>query len=427
MNKGDESRSPATASSGRVERDPTVIRDQAYNLSLFAVTAAVSLVMVRLVTTYLSPDDYGQYRYVLSVMALAAISTLPGITKTLSGYIAQGHHGNVSTTTRLSMKFGLAGLLFLAGFSVYTAIREPPPVGTLFLAATLLFLPYTVMQRYSQILMGLRRFADYFWLRSCSLIVLLVGAYVVLVVLDGGILMFGVTQLVLQTFLSTAWYLYAQRRLSNNRVDPESNRHIAIVTSVGLGTQLLAPGVELLVAFALGRAELALLVVARRLSRQATDVIKPITRPISIKLTQGGKLEHTRALFRLIPLAFAAGGILYFLFFFAIEWFGPLIVADAYTESLRYAKAFGLVIILSPAYTLVSANVIFEKSNRAYAISSLSEQALRFLGYLIFAPSYGIIAIALVDVGTMSLQFLYLIFTLRSQLAQVEYPRSRED
>ena len=73
-----------------ISRHRKLIRDQAYNVALFFISLVVSLLMVRVITDNLAPEAYGLYRYVLAVLALSAISAIPGFTKTMAGYVAQG-------------------------------------------------------------------------------------------------------------------------------------------------------------------------------------------------------------------------------------------------------------------------------------------------------------------------------------------------
>ena len=400
-----------------ISRHRKLIRDQAYNVALFFVSLVVSLLMVRVITDNLAPEAYGLYRYVLAVLALSTISAIPGFTKTMAGYVAQGYHATVATTTRWSFRTGTVGVAVLLVFGVHALATAADGATTaLFFTAAAIFLPHTIFQRYGPVLAGLRRFRDLLVFRTISIVTLLLGAVLVLEVWEGGIVAFGVTQLFLQTTFYAIFYRFTVRRLTNTRVDEGFRRHSVIVSLVGLGSNLLTPGIQLFVNFALGGPQLAFFVIAKGIADQAAAVVKPITRPISIYLTQRGQARHNRALMRLIPLSLIGGAVLYGGIYFAIDLVGPYVIADSYEISLFYAKLLALVVVISPTYTLLSANIVFEKDNAALVSSSLAEQGVRFLGYVLFVRTYGIAAIAFTNVAAMLVQMAIILFHIQRHI-----------
>ena len=86
----------------------------------FIIGFTVSVLSVKLITSYIIPEKYGLYKYVLSVVSLCGITTFPGLNKTMGGYIVKGFHGTVKKATLLSIKTGLLGVVILIVFGFFS-------------------------------------------------------------------------------------------------------------------------------------------------------------------------------------------------------------------------------------------------------------------------------------------------------------------
>ena len=396
------------------------LQNQAYSTALFVVSLGFSLLMLWLVTSYMPPAEYGVYQYVLSFMGLASITVLPGIGKMLSSYVAKGQDGVPRQVNVFTMKTGVLGIVALAGAAAYEFVFEgnARPASLIGFAA-LVFLPYSIFSRYEAVLGGLQRFRELLLLRTvCMGAQFLTGA-VALAVFHQDYVGYGITQLAVGTLLFWQFYVFASRRLRNENTDAGAVRHAVVLSAVDAGSTLLTPALQLYVNATLGSSALALFVVAKRITEQAGGIVKPLVKPISIKLTRQGADVHTAALLRLVPLALLLGAALYGCLLVGIGVIGPIIVAPAYSESLQYAKIFGLIFLISPLYVLLRTNLVFERRSTALATAVYAEQAVRFAGYVAFVGRFGIPAIALVNVLAMGVQISLMLFFL------MRYARTR--
>jgi O-antigen/teichoic acid export membrane protein len=393
-------------------------RNQVYNTTLFVVSTVFSIVMVWLVTTYMAPHEYGIYQYVLAVVALASITALPGIGSMLSSYVARGQHGVPSELNAFSFKTGMVGVAILGGAAAYErVVSDNQDAAVLMAFAAAVFLPHAIYARYESVFAGLQRFRELLLLRTVAMGVQLASGLIVLVVLRRGYVAFGITQLTVEVV--TSWYFFrlACRHLLNTQTDPGAVRHGVILSAVDAGGTLLNPAVQLYVNMALGPSALALFTIAKRITEQVGGLVKPLVKPISIKLTRQGSDEHSSAMVRLVPAAVVLGAALYGCLLLGLTYVGPLIIAEPYHLSLQYTKLFGLIFLVSPLYVLLSNNLIFERHSKALAACVYTEQALRLGGYVAFVGRYGIPAVALVNTVSVTVQVvLMFVFLLRRRL-----------
>lgn len=401
----------------KIKNQKDVLYNQVYNILRYLLSTAISLLLVKIITFNIDPEQFGMYGYVLAVLAFCGITTITGINKTLGGYVAKNYHGTVKETTKLSFKAGAMGVLVLLVFGLYSFIhKQNLTEAILFFMAAVVFLPYSVFPRYRSILAGLQRFKDLLMFDLLSRITLLLGAIIVVLLLNQGILAFGMSQLIIGTVFFIIFYSYATKQLSSTEVDKGFFRHSFIISLAGLGTQIITPGIQMYLNYALGSSALAYFIIATRMSKQIVNVAKPIMHPISMKLAKRNKIDYCKAVIKLIPLTLFIGLLLYSLLYVAIDIFGHYFISDDYDVALFYAKLLGLIILLAPTFSILNANVIFEKNNKAYAIALYSQQAATILGYIIFVGKYGIPAIALTNVVALTIHALIIAFFIAKEI-----------
>ena len=116
-----------------------------------AVVVIISYVFNWLLTHYLSQEDYGLFRYVLSISSLLMIISIPGCTPAIFKSIIDQVDRFVRNLYRMTIKYSLLGsvvLLFIAVF--YILVRNEPLTGLLLFVAAIAF-PGLVLDRWTMV------------------------------------------------------------------------------------------------------------------------------------------------------------------------------------------------------------------------------------------------------------------------------------
>ena len=263
---------------------------------------------------------------------------------------------------------------------------------------------------------GLSRFKDILIFGLISKLCLFLIAVVVILLFNQGVLAYGISQLIVGTLFFFVFFIYSTKQLYNKKIDKGFLKHSITISLVGIGTQIITPGIEMYLNYALGGAALAFYAISTQISKQLGNIVKPIMYPVAMKLAKRGKVSHNIAIIRLIPLCFLFGGLLYAGLFFGIDIFGPFIISDSYSICLYYAKLFGLIVLLSPLFSLLNANAVFEKKNKAYSISAYSEQFIKIILYVIFVPTYGIVSIAITNFIAFAISIGILLYFILADI-----------
>ena len=404
----------------KIRNNKDVVVNQVYNIINYFISIVVSLLTIKIITAKIPPEDYGILVYVLAVFSISAITTITGFNKTIGGYVTKGFHGTVSKTFKVSIKTGLLGVVILAGFSYYYSLDITKEIEfILFFIAALFFIPYTVFARYSSILAGLEKFKQLMYLNILLKISVFLVLFFVLVVIDRGILFYGGAQIIITSILLYIFYRFSVRQLNNDSVDNGFLKHSFMISLVGVSGQLIAPGIQLIINDTFGMTTLAVYAVANRIPTQLTAIIKPLLHPVSIRLAKKSSIDYYNAVLKCLPLTLLMGGGLYLVMFLVVDNYGYLVIGDNYKDAIYYTKFLGLIVILSPTYSLLNSCLVYEKQNRSYAISFYINQVILVVGYLMFTFLYGIISIAFVNLFALFVQVLIMLYFLNKNRIQL--------
>ena len=404
----------------KIRNNKDVAYNQIFNIISYFVTIIISLLTLKIITTKIPPDDYGILVYVLAVMSISTITTITGFNKTIGGYVAKGFHGTVKQTLKISLKTGLLGVVVLVCFSFYYSLDKTQETEfILFVVAALFFIPYTIFNRYSSILAGLDNFKLIMYFNILSKFILFVVLFFVVIVNDQGILFYGVGQIIITSILLYMFYRFSIKRLNNNRVDDGFLKHSVIISLVGVSGQVIAPGILLIVNDAFGVATLAIYAIANRIPSQLSGVVKALLNPVSMRLAKKSSIAYYNAVLKYIPLALLMGGGLYIIMYLVVDNFGYLVIGDEYKDAIYYTKLLGIIMVLSPTYSLLNSCLVYEKQNRSYAISFYIHQVVLVVGYLMFIYDYGIVSIAIVNFVALFVQIIIMLYFLNKNRIQL--------
>src|SRR5690606_12719696 len=136
------------------------------NGSIFKLIKAVSIGIgnfgiVWLIANYSSQASLGRFQFLLSVMGVLTIFTLPGMKSSILQSLSNGYDSSLIRGTLASIKFSLVGSLLLAITSVYFYIfQKDSQYGYAFLIASLFFPFYYSLENYTYLLTAKGKFAS---------------------------------------------------------------------------------------------------------------------------------------------------------------------------------------------------------------------------------------------------------------------------
>ncbi len=137
-----------------------------------AAIFASSLGLAWVFANYISPSDYGLYKYVVAIATLATITTLTGFGVAITKAVAENHTVVLQKILKIQIRFGLLGAVGLLGLALYYLTKDNVLLASL-LAVSALWIPFfEPFSNYQFILQGKKDFKTQTLIRIIQRVVL---------------------------------------------------------------------------------------------------------------------------------------------------------------------------------------------------------------------------------------------------------------
>jgi O-antigen/teichoic acid export membrane protein len=123
-----------------------------------AISASSAFVVTILLAHNLPQEVFGQYRFILSVIPILSIWTLPGIGMALTRSVAAGNSINLTTIAKAKVRWGLGGSLMAASIATYYYLQGDTILMSLFVISALCIPLYETFFVYSYYYKGIHDF-----------------------------------------------------------------------------------------------------------------------------------------------------------------------------------------------------------------------------------------------------------------------------
>ncbi len=131
-------------------------------LTLGQVSSSFSSFLLAIAFANLIPKEtYGNYKYILSIIGILNISTLPGINTSLIRSVAKGYEGSILLAVKTKIKWGALGALVSLFLGAYYYFNNNTNIALSLLIASM-FLPFfDTFNLYGPYLQGKKLFENY--------------------------------------------------------------------------------------------------------------------------------------------------------------------------------------------------------------------------------------------------------------------------
>lgn len=354
------------------------------------VSALLSLLTAYAFANWIPKETYGTYKYVLSIVALLTIASLPDMATAIIQAAAKNEEGAYRAALRTKFRYGMLGAAAACVFAIYYFANGNKVLGTSFLLAAPFIPLIDTFALWSAYLGGRKLF------KETVLINMLVQAAISLSLFLVLYSTADLSTIIFIYFASTALFMYAGHSWSSKRhlemrLEGEAKktvafgRHLSLINIFGT---VAAQMDSVLMWHYLDPVRLASYSFAIATTNPAKRYMKTVfslAQPkfsekdtATLKATIHHKVLRSLLLFIPITIAYIAiVPIAYHLFF------------PKYLETIPYAQALGLIFLFFP-FKLYSTALITRENKRATYFLIVSGSVTRVLMLLVFIPLWGI-------------------------------------
>ena len=296
----------------------------------------------------LAPKEvYGQYNFVLAILAIVTLVSIPGLNSAVSRSTARGNEGNYKAAVKTRFLWSLLGIPALLAVGAYYYYYETPIIGICFMTAGIFFPLIHAPNLWNGFLQGKRRFdltTKYGGIQSTVTAAAIIA---ILFLNPSHLVLIVVTHLGVTSFLTCFFYRRSQRYIENKAEDNECKKYGYLLTTASIVVDLANNVDKILVGILLGAPQLAIYSVARGIPDRIRTLLKPAWSPFMPKFSQDGvemrEVQEVAKHFILPLVVVTLGGSL--LYWFFIDHVMLLLFSTKYMESTIYARMLLLMIL----------------------------------------------------------------------------------
>ena len=363
----------------------------------------LSVAFARLVTK----EIYGQWNFILSIVGVFAILTLPGINPAVNQAVATGHDGVLVQGTKQKFKWSTLGSVAILGIGGYYFLSGSALMGKSLIMASL-FLPfYQNFLTYTAFFSGKKQFdkvAKYQVITQvASVLITVITIYFsrnLLLILSAYLFSFSV--------LRGYFFRLAYRNMANRSDDSKAipfGRHLTVTM---IPTHIRQHYDKIIIAVFLSFPELAIYVIALGFSDFLLSISPIIAALIFPKLSQMDEETAYSEVKKRWPLLILGIGVICGIFIVLCPYVIPLLYSQSYAGSTLYAQLLLVsVVIAAPVPIINKALLPSQKKLKALYKLRIYSSLIEIILLTVLALNFGLLGAVIAVIAGRVFTTLY--------------------
>ena len=323
------------------------IQNYVYLASAQVVTLACGLLLSVAFARLLPKETFGQYSFIFAILAMATITTLPGMGTAIVQAVARGHDRVLIEGTKERFKWSILGVAALLGIGIYYFLNGSALLGKCFIAASLLFPLAQNLETYNSFLQGRKLFGKSAKYRIVVQLVSVIATLLV-VYFTRNLILIVITTLLSTSLLRGYYFLVTAKSIHRGGDDKSAislGRHLSLMDVFG---RIVTEADRVIVGIVLGFTDLAVYSIARTIPRGLQTFESPIARLALPKLAELGKEEAYSAVKKkylyLVLFAAVVSAILILI--------SPYVVTFLYTEKYEASILYMQILLAGLVFSI---------------------------------------------------------------------------
>jgi O-antigen/teichoic acid export membrane protein len=376
------------------------------------ITMATTLLLSIAFARFLPKEIYGQYRYILSIAALLAITSLQGMNAAIVRGVARNFEGTVKQGFKTKLKYSLIGSLISLGLGIYFLIQGNFTFSLSFLMIAL-FLPLTENgEIYQSYLDGKKIFDQRVKYATISRVFSVITLIATLLLTKNLVILILIYFLSRAVFINYFFYRTLKKYPPNQNQDKQTisfGKHLSLVSIISIISQNLD---KILLFHFLGPAKLAIYAFAVAPITQIRNPFKNIQALALPKFSTKPKEELKKTL----PQKLIKAVILTIIIVVLYIIFAPLfykILYPQYLESVFYSRLFSLTLLIFPISMI---RVAFQSQMMLKEIYRLNilVPITKIILLITLTPFWGILGVILAELITQIIHAGLVLFFFKN-------------
>ncbi|MFM2339802.1 MAG: hypothetical protein RLZZ360_438 [Candidatus Parcubacteria bacterium] len=350
-----------------------------------------SLVLTVLLANYLTENDFGTYKYLLTIFGFISVIALTGFATSITRSVAHGFEGELKAGIKTSLRYSVGMIALGLVISGYYVWQGNLIIGLGSLVATLTAPLLNALPLYTALINGRHDHKNYSIVGVLINVVPVLASLVALYFTTAILALFTVymvSQVVLHIVL---YYVVIYHYQPNDKRDHHSTsygKHLSLMNILGGISYQLD---KVVIWHVLGPVQLAVYTIAIAPAQQLRYLNKILT-TITLPRFSQRTLAHLQATMipKLLALLVVSAGIVLGYVLIAPYLFTYFV--PTYTEAIIYSQVFAFLILFFPAGLLQEAIKAHADTKALYIIQTVIP-SLKIILLLVLTPLFGIFGV----------------------------------
>jgi O-antigen/teichoic acid export membrane protein len=322
-----------------------VVKGSFWIVSAQALASFTSFFLAIAFAHFLSKEDYGNYKYILSVAGLISAISLSGLSTSIVQSVARGFENIFNKSFWLNIKWSIGMILTAIGISGYYFVQKNYLLGSSMLVVALLAPIVNGSLLYRSFLNGKKEFRATSLYNSILTIVPALAVFGTMVYFPNPfwivLVYFGSNALV-AGFIH--FYVRAKWK-PNKQIDPESDTYSKHLSAINI-LDMIATNLDKVILFQhLGATSLAMYSFATAIPEQIRNLFKAIPTLAVPKLAEKTNEDIQKVIYKKIFKLFLITIPVIILYYFAAPFIYRLIFPQ-YIEAIVFSQVFAIILLM---------------------------------------------------------------------------------
>lgn len=368
----------------------SLVRDTIWLIVLNIVQKTFGLLTTYVLVRALSTTAYGEYNFILTIISLAVVTSLPALGNAVLQSVSRGYLGTYRASLKVKFLSSLIGSLFLLGFTGWFFLQNNLELSYGFLIAACIF-PFAYgFTQWKRLKIGLGNFSIVTKVDGISVIITSILIITAVSYVSNNILIPLLIILSVKALFDIVFSVLTYRSIKSDDKVEKGSIYYGIKSSLFsvLGTTALTID-KIMIFFFLSPTSLAIYVAAEKIPELVKSLIKSLAAALAPRFAKHehytAKLDNALKLFSFITFLV--------LVLFAFTLMPPLILlifGEAYSDAIPYGQALMCITAvgnIAPLKGRFFKSKLDEQSIKEFTVST---SLIRIIASIILIPLWGL-------------------------------------
>lgn len=368
----------------------------------------LSFVLVWVFANLLSPEVYGQYRFLVTIVSILALTSLPGMTTAIIRAVARGHSGTIPHAVHTRVRYGLLGSLGAVIGASYYFWQGNAELGYLFILIAVfvpLYQSFAVATHYHN---GRKDFKNYTTIAVIRRAIIVLATIAAIILSQNIFIILG-TYLISTALVNYWFYRRAIRRFPvSDSVDPDAvhyGKQLSIMSAAGAIANHFD---KIALWYLAGPIQVAVYTIVVSLPRELASAFGNIGILALPKMAARSITELRESLLRKIFVYFLAVLPVALLYVVVAPYIFAIFLPQ-YVEYVQYSQLAAGVVLLTPVALLMQYMQATMHTRALYALQFVLP-VIAIALYAGLIPWLGILGAVLALLGKKASGFFLLLW-----------------